>query len=465
MRLLAFLLVFASAVSANEAWRNDVIYFVMLDRFADGDPGNNQGVDPQDPLAFHGGDLKGLRDNLDEIADLGATAVWITPLVRQVGPVPSEHGLFWGHHGYWADDFEQIDPRFGSEEELRLLVARAHDLGLKVILDVVYNHVGYGADWTRSRPEWLRQGEACGGAAETLCLSGLPDLRTELPALRAHLFDAHIGLAARVGLDGFRLDTVKHIPLDFWQAHRARVRADLGADFLLLGEVWDADKYLARPYFEGGAMDAITDFGFRAQTLRFLTGVSGAERYGRYLARRHDVPEGRLLAPFLSSHDMPMLLAMLRGDAARLRIAAVLMLTSEGLPIITWGEELGRRGKAWPLSREDMPWGARQIPPGAGAARDEALRRDMQALIALRRARPALTGSAIEIVHAEGRQLAYRRGGVLVLINAGPEPWGFAPPGFDPGAWRALYGAQAGAAPGALAPHSAQILVCEGCGE
>lgn len=412
-------------------WRDEIIYFVMLDRFADGDTSNNQGVDIDDPLAFHGGDLKGLAANLPEIADLGATAVWLTPIVEQVNPVPNEHGLFHGHHGYWANSFTRIDPRYGSEDDLRLLVERAHELGMKVILDVVYNHVGYDADWTKTRPEWLRQGDECGGNAETLCLAGLPDLRTERDDVRQYLFDAHIGLAERTGLDGFRLDTVKHISHDFWQEHHRVVRERLGPDFLLLGEVWGADKYLAEPYFASDELDAITDFAFREQTLKFLNGVSDASRFGRYLAKRHNVAEGKLLAPFLSNHDMPMLLAMLRGDVRKLNIAATLLFTLEGLPIVTWGEEVGRRGGIWPDNRQDMVWDDR---------RDEVLRQSFQNLIALRKATPSLNGSEIEILHAEGRALAFTRGPeALVLINAHSDPWTFESDVYNSSDWEIAY--------------------------
>lgn len=441
MRLLPLLfLLIATVVQANESWRNDVIYFVMLDRFADGDGTNNQGIDPNDPLAFHGGDLRGLTENLDEIAELGATAVWLTPIVKQVAPVEVDEGDFHGHHGYWADSFTEIDPRFGSEADLKHLVETAHSKGMKVILDVVYNHVGYGAEWTSTRPKWLRLGDQCGGDAITLCLSGLPDLRTELPEVRDYLFAAHIGLAERTGLDGFRLDTVKHISHEFWQEHCSVVRERLGPDFLLLGEVWDADKYLAEPYFENDELDAITDFAFRDRTLKFLSGISDAKRYSRYFAKRHDVDNGKLLAPFLSNHDMPMLLAMLRGDKDKLKIAATLLMASEGLPVLAWGEEIGRKGGPWPNNREDMDWGDQTVLPNANGYRDDELMAHFQDLIQIRRNFSALASNATEIVHADGWTLAFMRGSdMLVIVNAGDEDFDFSSGNFPADAWTSVY--------------------------
>ncbi len=452
MRLFLALLLALAALPAQAGWRDEVLYFVMLDRFANGDPANDQDVDRANPLAFQGGDLAGLTAQLPEIADLGATAIWITPLALQIDhPIDAEGRAFYPHHGYWAEDFTRIDPRFGTEAQLKTLVDRAHALGLKVVLDVVYNHVGYGAGWTRSRPEWLRQGDQCGTDDVTRCLSGLPDIRTELPAVREALFDAQLGLAERTGLDGFRLDTVKHVSHDFWADHAARVRARLGPDFLLLGEVWDADKYLARPYLDSGEMDALFDFGFRDHTLKFLTGVENAARYGRYLNKRHALKRG-FLAPFLSNHDMPMMLAMLRGDTDRLLLGMALLFSVQGMPVLNWGEAVGRRGGPWPENRSVMPWGDRPIQPGAGLDRDDRLRRQVQALIRLRRDLPALRGPQLEVLSAQGGLLVYRRGAdLLVVLNRAKERQTVALP---EGRWEVLW--SSGGAPGD--PVSAAIL-------
>lgn len=453
--LITFFLTLLASLAQAADWRNEVLYFVMLDRFADGDPANNQTVDLDNPLAFHGGDLAGLTSRLDEIADLGATALWITPVVEQVAqPVDADGLPFHAHHGYWAEDFTRLDPRYGTEAELKALIDAAHAKGLKVLLDVVYNHVGYGADWTRTRPEWLRQGEDCGGDAITLCLSGLPDLRTELPEVRAALFDVHLGLAERVGADGFRLDTYKHISQDFWTEHRAQTRSRLGQDFFLMGEIWDADKYTAKAPFEQDTLDAVLDFGFRDRTLKFLSNIEDASRYSRYYVKRHDVAEGHVLAPFLSSHDVPLMLALLRGDTAKLRLGFALMMFSDGMPVITWGEEVGRKGGVWPANREAMAWGEDSAQlPGAGVARDEALRADVQALIALRRAEPDLRHAPIEVIAAQGDLLVLRKGRVVLALNRGADTLPL--PGLPDGDWRSVLGAPMGALP----PVSYSILI------
>jgi alpha-amylase len=434
-------LLFALPVQSAD-WKDEIIYFIMLDRFADGDPTNNQTVDRDNPIAFHGGDLKGLTENLDEIADLGATAIWFTPIVQQVPkPVEAEGLPFHGHHGYWAEDFTQLDPRYGTEDDLKSLVDAAHDKGLKIILDVVYNHVGYGAEWTHSRPEWLRQGDDCGGDAITLCLSGLPDLKTELPEVRDYLLDAHIGLAERVGADGFRLDTYKHISQEFWEDHRAATRDRLGEEFFLIGEIWDADKYIARKPFEEDTLDGVLDFSFRDRTLKLLNGVENPARYARYFIKRHDIPDGHILAPFLSSHDVPMLLAMLRGDTDKLRIAFALLMFAEGTPVITWGEEVGRRGGLWPDNREDMAWGVGSTQmPGAGKVRDNALRADIKTMLSLRKSYDDMRHATVETIEASGDILVLKKGKVMLAVNRGNA--GQDMPPLPDGNWVTVLGAQ-----------------------
>ena len=140
-------------------WSDAIVYFVIVDRFADGDSTNNVDVDVTKPGHFHGGDLVGLTERLDEIADLGVTAIWITPVTDNIDGFVTGAGFpDYGYHGYWAEDFHAIDPRFGTEAELKAFVDACHARGIAVLLDVVYNHTGYEAGYIED-PEfqpWLR---------------------------------------------------------------------------------------------------------------------------------------------------------------------------------------------------------------------------------------------------------------------------------------------------------------------
>ncbi|MEM9555538.1 MAG: alpha-amylase family glycosyl hydrolase [Acidobacteriota bacterium] len=420
--------------TAHSSWAEAVLYFVIVDRFADGDPSNNDvDTDPAKKGHFHGGDLAGLEQRLDDLAELGVTALWITPLVDNIDSYVSGAGFpDYAYHGYWADDFNSLDPRFGTEAELKSLVDAAHERGIAVLLDVVYNHVGYEAAWTRDpryRP-WLRSSQpgGCGQDDLTQCLAGLPDLRTELPEVREYLFDAHLGLAERVGLDGFRLDTVKHISHDFWQEHRRAVDERLGEEFFLLGEVWGGDARVLDPYFEPDELDAGFDFGFQGSTLAFVQGRGRPVAFGRYLEKRHETRDGYHLAHYLSSHDVPTSLYQLDGDIARHQLATFLKLTTVGIPTLMYGDEVARFGGDWPENRAPMPWGELGIEPGAGLERDDALRDFVRRTIAARRAHPALWRGTHETMGHGADHLVFRRADpqsddvVWVAVNRSEEP-------------------------------------------
>ncbi len=407
-------------------WRDAVLYFALLDRFADGDLGNDVAVNRAAKGTFHGGDLKGLRAHLDEIATLGVTALWITPVVKNVDGFVTGAGFpDWAYHGYWPDDFTRLDRRFGTEEDLRGLVEDCHRRGIRVLLDVVYNHAGYNSRYatdpgTRSRLRLPDLGQ-CGTDDLTTCVSGLPDFRTEDPAVADFVMTPQIALAKRVGIDGFRLDTVKHVDHPFWDEHRKRTRA-VRADFFLLGEVWGGDAEVLDPWFAPDELDAGFDFGFQGSTLGWVSGRGRTVAFDRYLRSRDRVRDGHLLSHFLSSHDVPGALHQLGGDKELFRLAAVMQMTSRGIPMIYYGEEVGRPGGDWPDNRSDMPWGNRDILPGKGAARDEGLRDFYRKLVAIRKAHPALSRAPHETVSTEGDLLVFLRrdaaAGDVVMVAA-----------------------------------------------
>jgi len=249
------------------------------------------------------------------------------------------------------------------------------------------------------------------------------------------------------------------------------VRAELAPGFFLLGEVWGGDRESLDPYFAGEELDAGFDFGFQGSTVGWLEGRGRTIAYERYLESRMKVRPGHLLAQFLSSHDVKGALAILGGDREAFRLAAVLELTTMGIPVIFYGEEVARDIGAWPDNRSDFPWGDRSILPGAGKPRDEGMRAFYQKLIAIRRAHPALSRGSHEAIATDGDLLAFARreagkDAVIVAVNRGsapstlrvnpPQEWGGAPP-VD-----ALGGAPASLADGiveaVVPPRSALVL-------
>jgi glycosidase len=422
----------ARAPSAKFEWRDAVLYFVLIDRFADGDPANDAAVDIHQKGTFHGGDVKGLLDHLDEIADLGVTALWINPIVKNIDGFVTGAGFpDWAYHGYWADDFLSMDSRFGTQKQLSALVAACHRRGIRVLLDVVYNHAGYDSRYL-SDPKtkgWFRSEAAgtCGQDDVTTCVAGLPDFRTEMPEVADYLMNAQIAWGRRSGVDGFRLDTVKHVDHAFWKEHRRRTRAALGGNFFLLGEVWGGDATVLDPWFESDEMDAGFDFSFAGSVVGWLLGRGRTVAFDRYLQSREKVRAGHLLCHFLSSHDVTGALKQFDGNVGLFRLAALLELTTSGIPMIYYGEEVARAGGDWPENRSDMPWGNRQVLPGAGQDRDEALRADYKKLIAIRKAHRALSRGSHVPAWTEGDLYAFvrrdpeSRDAVVVAVNRGKE--------------------------------------------
>jgi alpha-amylase len=434
--LLACVAVGAQAqTAAARTWADEVLYFVLIDRFADGDPANNAGVDRRNPGGWHGGDLKGLTQQLDELKDLGVTALWINPVqLQQKRGMPAQaQGVpsftHEGFHGYWMHDFEAVEPRFGTEADLKNLVDEAHKRGIKVLLDVVVNHAGYTSAYTgkqtASSENWLRVGEGnCEVDPIKCAVGGLPDFKTEIPEVREHLIGANIGLAKRTGLDGFRIDTYKHVSSDVWAEHRKRTRAELGNDFFLLAEYWGGTAQSLDGFFERDEVDSGFDFSFKGSCEGWVTGRGRTVAYAAYLRSRHAVRKGYTLAHYLSTHDEPMMLGNLGGDRERFRVCAALQMASLGMPVIYYGEEVARGGHEWPMNRNDMPWGRRDILPGKGIERDEGLRDFYKKLIGVRKAHPALRrGDYTMLTQPQDAVLAFARRDaasgdeVLVLAN------------------------------------------------
>jgi glycosidase len=427
----------ASAAQPAEPrqWADEVLYFVLIDRFADADAANNAGVDRSNPGGWHGGDLKGLAQQLDELKDLGITAIWINPVqLQQKRGLPAQaKGLpgftHEGFHGYWIYDFEAMDPHFGSEADLKDLVDKAHQRGIRVLLDVVVNHAGYASKYTSMKTAagepWLRIGEGnCEIDPIKCAVGGLPDFKTEIPEVRDHVINANIALAKRSGVDGFRIDTYKHVTSEVWAEHRQRTRAELGPGFFLLAEYWGGNAQSLDGFFARDEVDGGFDFGFKGSCEAWVGGRGRTVAYGAYLRSRHSVRKGYVLAHYLSSHDEPMMLGNLGGDRERFRVCAALQMTSLGMPVIYYGEEVARAGHDWPLNRNDMPWGARDILPGKGVERDEDLRNYYKTLLQLRRDHPALRrGDYTLLSQPQDAVLAFARRDpasgdqVLVLAN------------------------------------------------
>jgi len=405
------------------------LYFVMTDRFANGDEANDQGgvtgdrlttgFDPTDKGFYQGGDIAGLRGKLDYIKGLGTTAIWLTPsFTNKYVQGAGTDDVSAGYHGYWVTDFTSIDPHYGSKAELAELIDDAHDLGIDVYFDIIANHTAdviqyaqapqAGADpypyvsqderpYTDADgeefalsdvvgttfpeldaatsfpytpvvspdeadvkvPAWLndptlyhnRGSSTYAGESSTLGDFGaLDDLMTENPVVvdgMADIFSDWVDF----GIDGFRIDTVKHVNMEFWQSWTQQVmdhaRATGKDDFFMFGEVYDADATKTSPYVRETQMSSVLDFAFQSAASGYAGGGSAKSLAGLFASDDYYTTadsSAYALPTFLGNHDMGRIGYFLRGkDAAVQRdvLAHQLMFLTRGQPVVYYGDEQG----------------------------------------------------------------------------------------------------------------------------
>jgi glycosidase len=404
--------------SAPEWARERVFYQIFPDRFFNGDPANDppEAV-PWDSLPtrdnFFGGDLVGIRAQLDYLERLGIGALYLTPFFRART-----------NHRYDTSDYLQIDPAAGTLDDFRALVADAHRRDMRLILDAVFNHCGDGfwafedviqrgaaspyADWfsvasypaTTTPPSY----QTCGGAAF------LPKLNHANPAVREYL----LGVARywlEQGADGWRLDVPWKVPLDFWRAFRAEV-FQTRPDAYIVAETWRGTA----PWLGGDTVHGVMNYRLRAAILDYCAwDHMDAEDFDYELAQLR--AEHGASAPYhltlLGSHDTARILTACRDDAERARLAAILQFTYIGIPMIYYGDEIGMAGESDPLCRAGMIWDERRW--------NTRLYETYRRLIALRRAHAALTHGGFEPLTVFNAVYAYHRfldeESVVVVLN------------------------------------------------
>jgi glycosidase len=397
--------------------RTDAIYFVMVDRFANGDPANDGAIDPSDPNAWHGGDIAGIRARLDAIADLGVGAVWLSPIARTRAETFHGHGAF---HGYWVTDHREIDPRFGTMEELRALRDELERRGMKLYLDVVLNHFGYDAPFVAEHPDWFhRRGsiENWNDPDELVFgdVHGLPDLAEEREDVYAYLRDASFSWIDRAAPAGFRLDAVKHMSDEFWARYNADVRRHAGDDFVLLGEMFDGNPAAIAALFERSRFSHLFDFPLHFAAIDTFCRGAPMGRLASILFEDRGYADPSRLVTLADNHDLPRVASVCTPAQRDLLLS--FLLTARGVPSITWGTEAELRGEDEPENRADMRF---EDGPVRALIRDR---------LSLRAREPALRSAASVLYEVGDRSMLIGRGDdVLVALNLGDEPRTFAVP-------------------------------------
>ncbi len=424
---------------------DEIIYFLLPDRFENGDPGNDRGgltgdrlrtgYDPMSKAFYLGGDLKGLIARLDYIQGLGATAIWLGPIFKNkpVQGAPGDESA--GYHGYWITDFTQVDPHLGTNADMAAFVAAAHRRGLKVYVDVIVNHTadviaykecasicpyrsradypyqrragangasinpGFAGDQVHTAanfarltdpgfaytpfipkgdehakvPDWLNDIRLYHNRGNTTFTNessqmgdfvGLDDLMTENPRVVAGMIDIFGGWIDHFGIDGFRVDTAKHVNPEFWQAFipamLARARAKGIPNFHIFGEIGgiglEPGKLAVHTRVAG--FPAVLDFAFRQAAIDTVAGLSGTDHFEALFdgdpLYRGGTAAARIQPTFISNHDNGRFAHFVReafpqaSDAEvldRVILAHAMMLTLRGVPTVYSGDEQGFAGK------------------------------------------------------------------------------------------------------------------------
>ncbi|WP_460064826.1 pullulanase-type alpha-1,6-glucosidase [Streptomyces sp. YKOK-I1] len=478
-------------------------YFVMPDRFANGDTANDKGgltgsrlttgYDPTDKGFYQGGDLKGLTRRLDYIKGLGTTAIWMAPIFRNRPVQGTGSNASAGYHGYWITDFTRVDPHFGTNKDLETLIAKAHAKGMKVFFDVITNHTADVVDYeeksydylskgafpyltkngepfddadyaaagktfpavdadsfprtpkvtSKSKvPSWLNdptmyhnRGDSTYAGESTTYgdFSGLDDLWTERPEVVSGMERIYQRWVRDFAIDGFRIDTVKHVNMEFWTQWATALDAYAAKqgrkDFFMFGEVYSADTSITSPYVTQGRLDATLDFPFQEAARQYASQGGSAQKLAGVFADDYRYTTGKANAyeqvTFLGNHDMGRIGYFLNQDNPKAtdaellkkdRLANELMFLSRGNPVVYYGDEQGFTGSGGDKDARQTMFASKVADylddDEIGTDRTHAsdaydtsapLYRQIAALARLRKANPALTdGVQTERYAADG---------------------------------------------------------------
>lgn len=446
-------------------------YFVMTDRFSDGNPLNNgDGYDPTNIGYWHGGDFQGLAEKLPYIADLGVSAIWITPPFKQ----QSIQGNSSAYHGYWALDFMAVDPHLGTEADFKKLIATAHSMGLKIFVDVVANHTADVIQYANGKPylpagkekiknpaflndinNYHNAGDSTfeGESALVGDFFGLDDLATEKPVVVQGFIDIWSYWIKEFDIDGFRIDTFKHVNPEFWKAVIPAIQKVAAAQgkksFPIFGEVADGSPQTLSTYVAGGQTPSVLDFGFNDQVSRFVGRFGMADRLATLFNADDLYTTSRTsaygLATFLGNHDIGRIGSIIYSGAAdrdaalrKAILAQSMLLLLRGGPVIYYGDEKGMAGSGGDkLARQDMfatqveswKWEARigSDPIGEGNSFDSVspIADEIKALQKIIVNNPALRSGTQQTLLAQGQVYVASRYAdkqeYLVAFNAADE--------------------------------------------
>lgn len=361
-------------------WDEACIYFMVTDRFFDGNPANNSASDPdaatktygkENEGLYHGGDFAGVTQKLDYLADLGINTIWITPIVENIpgvtvtGTGSEDVPYNSAYHGYWASDFTKLNPTLGTDAEFQTMIEEAHKRGIRIMVDIVVNHAGYNHGNEEIAAMVRTDDDIVSGDDQKDSLSDLPDFKTEDPAVSAKLVEWQTQWIKNFAIDYFRVDTVKHVEGDTW-AELKNSLTKVNPSFKMIGEYAGAGYASNGGSLGTGKMDSDLDFDFNGMATSYVSGnIEAVEKF--LVARNAALNNTYLTGQFIGSHDEDGFkynlingnkMTEAEADAASL-VAATLQITAKGQPVIYYGEELGQTGAnnyPYQTNRYDFKW-------------------------------------------------------------------------------------------------------------
>lgn len=432
---------------------DDAIMLVMPDRFADGDPKNNRPpgeeemLDRADVHAYHGGDFRGLTQRLPYLADLGVTAIWLTPIYRAsskkfVSQAQGRTRRFADFHGYSPVDFYDVNAHFGTLEDFDALTAEAHRLGLKVIQDQVLGFVGPHHRWVERPPtaNWFHgspdrppletfrfdlladphaREEDRRGVTDGWFFGILPDLNMRDRRVRRYAIEQSIWWTVLHKIDGVRLDTYPMVDRSFWRDWSKEMETRIPG-LRSVGEAMTFDPALLS-FFQGGragwdgidpGVHSVFDFPLNAAIVEVFSGKSPISKLAKVLGQDFLYVHPERLVTLLDNHDLKRLASVPGASLDRQRLAVLFLLTTRGIPQFTWGNELGMPGHM--DDRRDFPGGFPGDPrdafrPEGRSAREEVLFQTFKNLLKLRRVHPELRRGSLTDLHVSDGDYVYLR--------------------------------------------------------
>jgi len=430
---------------------NDIIYFVITDRFFDGNTANNENIDLDNPRAYHGGDFDGLIQKIPYFKKLGITALWITPVYLNIHDL----GDSAGYHGYWTIDFDKIDPHLytpaqnrtvGSKKYLKDLVDAYHNENIKIILDMVVNHTGYHTNEYINYPDKVFEDSNFNhgqGSVEGE-LAGLPDLDHDQIDVADYFIQNILKWIEETEIDGIRMDTVKHVEDKFWYLFKSQIKTR-HPNITLIGEVLDWNPDYISTYQKEHDFDSIFDFPLCG----VLKGCFIRDRPLTELARPRLHPDetrgildidkvytnANRLVTLLDNHDLDRRITSEILDNIGhwdkelakeiLKLSLTFLMTTRGIPQIYYGTEIGMTGYKDPDNRKDMPWKSFLNNTPVNQYEKDIFNHTIKA-IDIRRKNPAITYGYLITLYVDTFIYAYLRAFkenvVIVVINNGREP-------------------------------------------